>query len=227
VGNWPKFHPQDPIIPEAPIDDINTAMHMGYGESKCVAELILQIAHKECGVPVSIVRTGQIGGPSSSAGGGMPVQGWLIALAKTSKALGALPTHVSPVDWVPVDVLGKQIAVVAAHEGSKDGYRVFNLVHPDVQPWSLFLDTVAKRFGLDVERVSLPKWLDRLEEMERKDVAGPGKFVALKFVDFLRSLGEGMDDMRIVSQNIGEMAEVEMEPLTGELMAGWLEGWRI
>ena len=226
VGNWPNIYPQEPVIPEAPITNTDVAMHMGYGESKCVAERILQVAHKECGILVSIVRTGQIGGPSSSLGGQLPVQGWLIALTKTSKALGVLPNSVSPVDWVPVDVMGKQISDISSDEGSRLDYRVFNLIHPGLKPWSLFLDTLTKRFGLEAERVSLPEWLNRLEERERTDKEGQGRYVALKFADFLRSLGNGMDDMRCISDNIGRVSNLEMEPLSEELLAEWLRGWR-
>jgi thioester reductase-like protein len=226
VGNWSKVC-QERTIPEVPIMDLNVAMHMGYGESKCVAERILQFTHKECGIPVSIIRTGQIGGCSSLLGGQMPVEGWLLALARTSKELGVLPTHVSPVDWVPVDVLGKQILDIISNERANRGYGVFNLVHPDVQPWSLFLDTLTNRFGLEAERTNLPKWLDMMEERARTDTQGQGKYVALKFADFLRSMGEGMEGMRSVCGNISRVSDAESEPLSEELLAGWLQGWRL
>ena len=226
VGQWSKVFPQEHRIPEAQITNNNVAMNMGYGESKCVAERILQVAHKQCGVPVSIVRTGQIGGPSS-ASGQLPVQGWLLALCRTSRALGALPTRVAAVDWLPVDVLTKQIADVVADEGSRDGYRVFNLVHPCSQPWNLFLDTLSNRFGLDVERISLPEWLDRLDEEGRADAEGQQKLVALKIADFLRSLGDGMEDMRCVCENIGRVSKVAAEALSEELLEQWLREWRL
>jgi hypothetical protein len=213
-------------IPEAQITDNNVAMHMGYGESRCVAErVLLQVAHKQCGIPVSIIRTGQIGGPSSISGECLPVQGWLLTLCRASRALGALPMNVAPADWLPVGVLAQQISDVVMNGGCRVGYRVLNLVHPDVQPWDLFLETLINRFGLDAEKIGLPEWLNRLEEKARSDTEEQGKLLALKIADFMRSLDDGMEDMRCVGENIGEVSTVEAEPLSMGLLEQWLRGW--
>ncbi|KAF2832434.1 putative NRPS-like enzyme [Ophiobolus disseminans] len=224
VGEWSKVFPHEPITPEAQIADTNVAMHMGYGESKCVAERVLQVAHEQCGIPVSIVRTGQIGGSST---GHMPEQGWLLALCRTSKVLGVLPTHVAAVDWLPVDVLAQQISDVAAANESHDKYCVYNLVHREAQPWSLFLDTLSDRFGFGVERIGLPEWLYRLEERAREDAEGKYKLEALQLADFLRSLGEGREDMRCVCENIKGVSKVEVGPLSVELLEQWVRGWNL
>lgn len=134
VGNWSAVFPSEPQIPEFRIDDLNVAMQMGYGESKCAAERILQIAHDVCHIPVNVVRVGQIGGPSTPSSGHWPKQGWLHAIVKTSKALGALPTRVAPVDWIPVDALATQISDVVSQNSTSVRYHVFNMVHPDVAP---------------------------------------------------------------------------------------------
>jgi thioester reductase-like protein len=141
VGKWSKVFPQEATIPEAQITDNSVAMNTGYGEFKCVAERILQIAHKQCGILVTIIRTGQIDGPSLASGGQLPMQGSLLAVCKTSRTVGALPTRVAAVDWVPVGTLAQQISHVTADEGSRNSYCVFNLVHPEVQLWDLFLGT--------------------------------------------------------------------------------------
>jgi thioester reductase-like protein len=225
VGRWSRVFSQQPAIPEAPISDNNVAMEMGYGESKCVAERVLQVAHEQCGIPVNIIRTGQIGGPSSASGKQLPLQGWLLALCKTSRALGVLPTHVSPVDWLPVGMLARQISDVVADKGTRDSYRVFNLVHANVQPWDLFLDTLITRFGLDAEKVSLPEWLDRSEEKAGADTQGHEGLAALEIAGFLRSLGDGMEDMRCVCENIGGVSKVEAEALDMGLLEQWLQDW--
>jgi thioester reductase-like protein len=111
-------------------------MQMRYGESKGVAERILHIAHEQCEIPVIIIRTGQIGEPSSSSGGQMHEQEWLLALCRTLRALGALFIHVAAFDWLIFDALAKQISDVVAGEGSRDGYRVFNLKHSDACVWT-------------------------------------------------------------------------------------------
>jgi thioester reductase-like protein len=226
VGRWSTVFPQEPTIPETQITDNNVAMSMGYGESKCVAERVLQIAHKQCGIPVSIIRTGQIGGPSSVSGKQLPVQGWLLAICRASRPLGALPTSVAPVDWLPVGVLAQQISDVVADEGSRTGYHVFNLVHPDLKPWDLFLGTLIKRFGLVAEKVSLPEWLRRLKAKAEADTEGKEKLTALKIADFLKSLGDGQDDMRCISKNITRVSKVQAEPLSMELLEQWVREWK-
>ena len=50
------------LIPEAPITDLAVA-GSGYGESKLVAERLLQEASQKTGIEVTICRVGQIAGP--------------------------------------------------------------------------------------------------------------------------------------------------------------------
>ena len=227
VGNWSKVFPSEPQIPESQISDANVAMNMGYGESKCVAERVLQVAHDVCGIPVNIIRVGQIGGPSIASGGKWLVQGWLLAIIKTSKALGALPTHVAPVDWIPVDALATQISDIVAHSSILAGYHIFNLVHPQVEAWDMFLETLRNRFGVDAENIGLPQWLERLEKRAHADSADREEYVALRFSEFLRSMGDGREDMRCRCGNIANVSRVVMTPLTEDLLAEWLGGWII
>ena len=100
VGNWPRAYPTEPYIPERIIWDSHTAMEHGYGESKCVAEQLLARAHEASGLPIAIVRAGQIGGPSSPELGTWPRQGWLYSIIRTSKMLGCFPTHVQLYDFL-------------------------------------------------------------------------------------------------------------------------------
>ncbi|CAN9286381.1 unnamed protein product [Alternaria alternata] len=86
VGEWPRRHPKQPLIPERVVWDSASAMHHGYGQSKCIAEQLLARAHAASGLSVVIVRAGQIGGParSSTAYQIWPVQGWLFSIIKAS-----------------------------------------------------------------------------------------------------------------------------------------------
>ncbi|KAL1598059.1 putative secondary metabolism biosynthetic enzyme [Paraconiothyrium brasiliense] len=227
VGNWSKVFPSQAEIPEALISDASVAMHMGYGESKCVGERILQVAHDVCEIPVNIIRVGQIGGHGMTPGGKWPVQRWLLAIIRTSKALGALPTQVAPVDWIPVDALATQISDVVASSSTTVGYHIINMVHPDVAPWDLFLDTLHNRFGVDAKRISLPEWLELLLEKARLDSTGQKKYVALKFSDFLRSMGDGREDMKIRCENIAKVSQMHIAPLTEDLLAEWLKTWEL
>ncbi len=226
VGNWTKVTPSACRIEEAPIINSNVAMHMGYGESKCVAERILQAAHQSARIPVDIIRTGQIGGQSTKFGGAMPVDGWLAAILSTSRLLGAVPTHVSPIDWLAVDILAKQVSDVVASTGGDDNtYRVFNLVHPKQETWNLFLDTLSSKFDFNMTKLSLPDWLRKLDEQSQSDLENQSKYIALKFFDFLSSLGEGEEDMLSDCANIGLVSQAKTEPLTEDILAMWMRGW--
>lgn len=77
-------------------------------QSKNVAEQILNIANEKSGVPVSIVRVGQIAGPLEVKGIWNEEE-WLPALIKTSKSLGYLPDHLPDIGWIPVDKLAVMI----------------------------------------------------------------------------------------------------------------------
>lgn len=50
---------------------------MGYGESKYIAELLLEAGAEKCGVPAVICRVGQLAGPVTKKGGMWGKQEWL------------------------------------------------------------------------------------------------------------------------------------------------------
>ena len=50
---------------------------MGYGESKYVAERLLEAGADKCGVPAVICRVGQLGGPVTKEQGMWNKQEWL------------------------------------------------------------------------------------------------------------------------------------------------------
>jgi len=50
-------------VPESAFHDFTVPSAMGYGESKYVAELLLEQATEESGVAAAICRVGQLAGP--------------------------------------------------------------------------------------------------------------------------------------------------------------------
>jgi thioester reductase-like protein len=215
VGNWPMVHPEDPGIPEAVVWDNRSAMPHGYGESKCVAEQILAKAQEVSGLPVSIVRAGQIGGPSKHDMGAWPRQGWLYSVITASIKLKAFPTQVQAVDWIPVDILADGIAEITMRFPSASGVEVFNAVHPDPVPWTLLYKTLQKRFGLEAEEECLPDWLDRFD---------PAR---MKLHGFMRAMGDGRE--RNMSFKNHKALEVlpSVPSITEDLLARWLTDWRL
>ena len=215
VGEWPRKHPGEPLIPENVAWDRGSAMAHGYGESKCIAEQLLARAHAVSGLRVAIVRAGQIGGPamSGTARSVWPVQGWLYSLLKASEKTGCWPAHVQPLNWIPVDALAEGVANIARAAPNARAVQVFNMVHPRPAPWQLLLTTLQDRFGLRAKEVSLPQWLDRLE---------PG---ALKLYGFLRAAESGREyDMAFENQNALAVLP-DVMPITEDQLEAWLRGW--
>lgn len=88
-------------VPETPFDDSLAAMDTGYGQSKLAAERVLSTASRQCGLPVSVVRVGQVGSLSHGEGAWAD-QPLVSAIIRSSKTLGSFPSPVMPIGWVPV-----------------------------------------------------------------------------------------------------------------------------
>lgn len=104
VSTIQGFSPQKgPSIPEVIFEDPTVVLRQGYGESKHVSERLCAAASANCGIPTSIHRVGQIGGPTTEKGM-WNKQEWLPSLVATSKTIGKIPTSLGSVsvNWIPV-----------------------------------------------------------------------------------------------------------------------------
>jgi thioester reductase-like protein len=89
------------------INDSRVAEMNGYGESKHIAELLLDVGYIKAGITSSILRIGQIGGPIKSSGV-WNKQEWLPSLISSSKYLGLSQQTsgaMNEISWLPVDIL--------------------------------------------------------------------------------------------------------------------------
>lgn len=214
IGEWPRQHPFQPLIPEGIAQDISNAMAHGYGKSKWMAEQLLEHANSSSGVYVSIVRVGQIGGSVSNENHPWPVQGWILSIITASKKVGYWPTHVQPLDWIPVDSLAKGITTVVNGPRAQ-GIQIYNMVHPNPASWDLLRETLQKNFGLNLISISLPDWLDLFR---------PESF---RLYDFLREARIGREfDMVFNTTNacrvLPSVANITMNELTA-----WLRSWEL
>ena len=82
VGNWETVFP-DTHAPEEPIHDLRVPFAIGYGESKHIAERLLEIAGQH-GVSADICRVGQIAGPVEK-GGVWNKQEWLPSVSHSDQ----------------------------------------------------------------------------------------------------------------------------------------------
>lgn len=101
IGEWKRS--DGDTVPEEPFESCNVALRQGYGEAKHVCERVCLAATKQAGVSTTILRLGQIAGPTTEAGMWNPWE-WLPTIVKTSKAIGKIPRTLgaAPVDWIPV-----------------------------------------------------------------------------------------------------------------------------
>ena len=92
-----------PSAPEDMIENPDVVMKLGYAESKHIAERLCYEASKTEGVPTTILRVGQICGPTSSEGIWNRNE-WFPSLIATSERIGKIPTRLgaNKLDWIPV-----------------------------------------------------------------------------------------------------------------------------
>jgi thioester reductase-like protein len=222
VAEWPRNHTDRKVIPEAITMDHRDAARHGYGESKNMAEVLLANACATSNIPVAIIRTGQIGGPSSPDIGSWPVQGWILAIIKASQRTGFWPSHVIPLDWIPVDTLAGAIGSVVSIQHGNDGendktrqLQVYNMVHPHPAPWNLLFATLKERFGFAATEVGLMEWLDLFD---------PDSF---KLYNFLREMEHGREyDLSFDTENASKFLPT-LSIISMHQLADWLKGWSL
>lgn len=174
------------LVPEQTLPNDNDVACTGYGLSKQVGEKLLETASKSHGVPVTILRMGQI---VNSVREGLTVRGpedWIHALIVTSKNLGLVPSARLTIDWMPVDAVARILSDAGTTE-QLEQLRVLNVVHPRPVQWDVFLRALRK--GLPhASETSISSWVDAMERNHDRDQETLHKFPALKLSDFFRNL---------------------------------------
>lgn len=90
-------------IPEDILPDKVEPPMQGYGQSKYVGENICLAASTRSGIPVTILRVGQVAGPTTKSGGCWNPDEWFPSLIFTSKSMGIVPESLGmAVEWIPV-----------------------------------------------------------------------------------------------------------------------------
>ncbi|KAI9879042.1 MAG: hypothetical protein M1830_009784 [Pleopsidium flavum] len=228
IGNWATVHVGDEPVPETPITSHEVAQEMGYGESKNVSERILGVANEECGVPVSILRVGQIAGPLMAKGVWNKDE-WLPSLIKTSKSLSSLPSYIPDIDWIPVDKLATIILEIVHFGVTTDKARIYNILNPKPIPWMSLVDTIRKRLGPHIQLVQMREWIETLERLDGNDARELNTKPAMKILDFYRGLVEDARSTAVglkYSTAHGVAASktmAELAPVNAEWMDMWLD----
>ena len=179
---------------------------LGYAESKYAAERVLHEANQRSGVPVSILRVGQIGASTSEGDVAFPRQEWLVALIKTSMTMGVMPTNVSLIDWIPINELGVVILDILHSEGSSVECHVFNLVNPNPRSWATLIETLAEYCGMRAKPVPMTEWV---EELRKCTTYAP----AVTLLSFFEAIGQGVE-VRYRTENSAQASTIfrQMQP---------------
>lgn len=235
--------PDDSALDAAPVN--------GYSRSKLLAELLCDAAARHLGLPVDILRIGQVGGSTARDGAIWNRAEWLPSLIISSLThLRCLREDLGPVfsevDWVPSDFLGSVVADLALvnADGPRRGAgaEVYNIRNPQTTTWSELVPSIQDeaRAELDYvpEVVSSMTWLARLKERGDRGDSNAGEDVlrnpAVKLLDFYsRGLWpqEGQSAIvpqapMVVSRSVTTSATLrDMLSVRPEWIRKWVNEW--
>lgn len=217
VMNWVMTVGEGFASETVPSDECSTALETGYAESKYIAERVLHEANQRSGVPVSILRIGQVGVSTVQGDVAVPRQEWLVTLTKTSMTMGAVPTNVSLVDWIPINELGGAILDIIHSEDSSVEAKVFNLVNPNPLPWDALIKTLVEHFGMKAKPTPLTQWVEKLR---RSTTSTP----AARLLGFFEAIGEGVE-VRYRTANSAKASKTfrQMPPVSVKWVVEWLK----
>ena len=225
-------------VPEKIYEDHSVSLPQGYGESKHVAECILASAAKQSDIPSTVVRCGQLAGPSDASSVWNRHE-WVPSLLISSKEMGILPQTLGSqnvVDWVPMDTAAKAVCEVtmARSTGTSEGddlARAYHVVNPAIVQWSDLVPGVSRALeectDKPVKPVAFESWIQALrscpvtaEEMEKKP--------AIKLLDFYEGLGSEGGSLPRLATNDTERASEALRcsgAISTELVGAWIKTW--
>ncbi|PGH06213.1 hypothetical protein AJ79_06601 [Helicocarpus griseus UAMH5409] len=222
-------------IPEEIFEDADVVMRIGYGESKHVGERICAFASSHCGIPTSIHRVGQIGGPTTEKGM-WNKQEWLPSLVATSKTIKQLPSSLGSiaVEWIPVDTIARIITdILRSRRQTEEELRcaAFNLINPTAAPWESLIPAVKKHFPVEV--VDPQSWIASLEAINNPTQSDLQDKPALKILDFFRGAFAVQSNSDAKPTHVEtrktQDASVTMQrlkPIDEDIMNTWMLQWR-
>lgn len=238
-------------VPETIDDDFASPMPGGYGESKYIAERLVNQACRTLKVRGSVVRIGQIAGAARTTSGWNRHE-WLPSLITTSAFLGVLPDRLvdggNDVRWVPIDHLAKilvELALIPEKAGlGSEGAAVHHIVHPHPVTWASILPVIASSIDESgvaeqpMREVSYREWLSmlRAKSLEAEQDATVNyatlvrKFPGLKLIGFYEGLQGGAAHTLDLTLSMHRTCALnpslaKLEPLEGSWIAGWVKEW--
>ncbi|KAF8312105.1 acetyl-CoA synthetase-like protein [Clavulina sp. PMI_390] len=235
-------------FPELPIDDPSISVGTGYGESKYVAEKILESAARETGLLTTSIRVGQLSGGSN---GFWSATDWLPNLLQSSVQLGCFPNAQRLVSWVPLHKAATVVLDASLMRERRELHQterppqVLHLSHPRPTTWSEMMGSAAKALaddaGITLPIVPWSVWLAKLEvAAQSSDPQTIQRVPGIKLLSFYRSLNmDGVSSKS--SKSLQEAGTTALEtkrmeslsstlkylsPLARSEPSRWIEYWR-
>ncbi|GMF74613.1 unnamed protein product [Aspergillus oryzae] len=222
IATTSGWDPSRGKIPEDILPDTVEPPLQGYGQSKYVAENICLAASTRSSVPVTILRVGQVAGPTTKSGGYWNPDEWFPSLVFTSKSMGSIPESLDmPVEWIPV------VKIIQCGQDGKKGIpaSVINLVNPTRTTWATLLPTIQRRIGANL--VSLRGWVRALGETDAAIVEDRPAYKLLSFYERL-ARSNGDDSFLQFETNKASAASPTFRalgPIDSSLVQTWLDQW--
>lgn len=241
-------------VPETIVRNFACPAAMGYGESKYLAERMLDYASQKLGQKTSVVRAGQIAGTAERPRGWSRDE-WLPSLVLSSRYIGALPASLGSsgamdeIDWIPIDLLAKILLEFTAAADPEDGdaeprtARVVHAVNPHPTTWETMLPTVKQALqaaspahALEIQTLPYADWLDLLRTRSiamagADDAVVDPKMIqqnpGVKLLDFYAGLqGEQRRTRLSTEQSVRASKSLRgLEPIREEWLVSWVKNW--
>ncbi|KAK9708029.1 hypothetical protein K7432_009870 [Basidiobolus ranarum] len=158
-----------PLIPETPHPaNIRIAMPNGYGRSKLVAEEALVRMGKQ-GLPVTIVRYGQISGNSET--GAWNTREQFPILIRNAINTGLSPIVTMPTDWIPVNIGARSLGELITYpKDQQESINVYHQVnpHPTLE-WTKFIEFISYSSGRAIQLLPLKEWWTNLLQLAQSN----------------------------------------------------------
>ncbi|KAJ6579476.1 putative aminoadipate reductase [Mycena vulgaris] len=227
----------DPTLRPSPRE----AMSLGYGQSKFVAEQILN----KSGLRTASLRIGQIFGGLPK--GAWSTSDWIPILVKTSMTLGHLPLTDGLVSWLDFETSAQAVLDVAFDPSDSDQRSsVFTVVNPRPVSWNSVMtfirEAILKECSTELQFLSFAEWYASLESLavsnsySKADETSPG-IKLLEFFGHLANMSRGSAGPQVdASAPASEFSTDKIQALseamrnaksiTSENAEAWVKYWK-